>query len=244
MLEFLTDEVKVGFRDALLGWFSVNGRYFPWRETRDPYHILVVEKLLQQTSVRNSMVSIYTHLINDYPTPRELSGANIQDIREIILPLGLHYRANDLVLLGKDLVEKFDSKVPTTLNELLSIYGVGDYSARAVLSFAYGQDVPVVDTNVARILFRVFRIDRKFPVNPARSKYLINLASNLLPSGLSREFNWAIIDLGAIVCKSTKPNCTLSRLLKNSKTGLEAADLLSRSMDEAIEHIRALKGWK
>ena len=207
MLGFPNDEVKNQFQDALLNWFASNGRHFPWRETRDPYAVLVIEKLLQQTSVRDSVVSIYKSLLKSYPSPIELAEANLQDIQDLIQPLGLHYRAYDLVSLAKDLKEKYDGKVPTTLRELLSIYGVGDYSARAVLSFAFGKDVPVVDTNVARVLFRVFEINRKFPANPARSKFLLDLAFNLLPLGRSREFNWGIIDLGAIVCKPQKPIC-------------------------------------
>lgn len=198
---------KSDFSQKLLTWFETNGRDFPWRHTRNPYEILVAEKLLQQTSVRGSLIEAYRFLLHKFPTPDTLSLASVSDIRLIIQPLGLLYRANDLILMAQDIVQRFNGEVPTSLEDLLSIYGIGDYSARAVLSFAYELDYAVVDTNVARIIYRVFHIEEKFPSNPARSRKLIDLAQNHLPKGYSKEFNWALIDLGAQLCLSKKTYC-------------------------------------
>ncbi len=198
---------KTKFSQPLLKWFKTNRREFPWRNTNDPYKVLLAEKLLQQTSVRKDLIDLYLYLISEYPTPADLSVADIQSLTEKIYPLGLHYRARDLVLMAKDIQEKFDGRVPDNLNSLLSIYGVGDYSARAVLSFAYNQTIPVVDTNVARILYRVFAVPGKFPQNPARNRKMLEIAGQLVSPNTAKEFNWAMIDLGALVCLPSKPLC-------------------------------------
>jgi A/G-specific adenine glycosylase len=221
MVEKIPAAIILSFQSLLLKWFSESGRWFPWRDTRNPYAILLAEKLLQQTSVKSILVDIYTQLLNEFPSPEELSHADVESLREKIRPLGLPYRAKDLVILARDLEDRFGGNVPKTLNDLLSIYGVGDYSARAVMSFAYGFDMAVVDTNVARVLFRVFELKSKFPANPARNRDLIEIASGLLQKGKSREFNWAMIDLGAQICKPAKPdclNCPLNSICIYSKT--------------------------
>jgi A/G-specific adenine glycosylase len=110
-------------------------------------------------------------------------------------------------LMAREVVGRFKGIIPTDLNELLSLHGIGDYSARAVLSFAYNKDIAVVDTNVARILYRVYELPGKFPQNPARSRNFIRLAQSILPTRKSKEFNLAIIDLGALICLPRKPLC-------------------------------------
>ena len=196
------------FPEYLIQWFRAEGRDFPWRNTNDAYKVLLAEKLLQQTSVRESLINSYRVILDRYPTPANLAAALIDELTVLIKPLGLFYRAKDLVLMAKDINEKFDGVVPSDLQQLLSLYGVGDYSARAVMSFAYGKDIAVVDTNVARILYRIFGIEGKFPQNPARSRKLINLATDLIPIGSSKEFNLGMIDLGALICLPRKPLCT------------------------------------
>ena len=198
---------KKDFASAMLSWFVGAGRQFPWRQTRRAYRVLLAEKLLQQTSVRRGVVDAYNELVHAYPDPEQLTAADPRALAKLFRPLGLSYRAKDLVRMARDVVSRFDGRIPRQLTALLSLYGVGDYSARAILSFAYGQDVPVVDTNVGRILYRAFGIPGKFPQNPARSRRLTSLAGRLLPAGKSREFNWAMIDLGALVCLPKNPLC-------------------------------------
>jgi len=201
------DDLIINLQNSLLCWFEKHGRKLPWRESIDPYAMLVVEKLLQQTSVRPDVIEAYGQILLKFPDPHSLAQAEFDDLRKLIEPLGFHYRAKELVLMARDIEEKYQGIVPNDLPALLSIFGVGDYSARAVLSFAYDQDIPVVDTNVARILFRVFALPGKMPANPARKKSLIELMGSLIPPGNSRSFNWGMIDLGSMVCKSSKPDC-------------------------------------
>lgn len=195
------------FQESLLEWFRKNGREYPWRKTRDPYSILILEKLLQQTSVRSSIVDIYSFLLQKYPTVHELALAEVDQIRALIKPLGLHYRANDYIHMAQEIRDRFGGIIPTDLQSLLSIYGIGDYTARAILCFAYLQDVPVVDTNIARILIRVLDIPGKPPTNPSRNRNLIDIMEELIPIGNAQHFNWGLIDLGAFICKSTNPRC-------------------------------------
>ena len=191
----------------LLRWFRACGRRLAWRDTRDPYAVLLAEKLLQQTAVREGLVRAYAGLLAVYPTPAALAEGDVDRIRAIIRPLGLHYRAAELVALGQALCERHAGRVPRDLESLLALPGVGHYSARAVLCYALGEQVAVVDTNVARVLYRLFGLTGAFPSNPARKRSLIELATTLLPQGKARELSWAMIDLGALVCRASRPDC-------------------------------------
>ena len=191
----------------LIDWFRQFGRDFPWRKSSNPFHVLIAEKLLQQTSVRNEVIEAYLFVTENFPTPQALADANLAILKMHIQPLGLHYRAAELIRMSSELIEKYGGQVPDNQKDLLSIYGIGHYSARAVLSFAFNKDVAVVDTNVARILYRVFDISGKFPPNPARSSRLTSLVQELLPAGKSKAFNWAMLDHGALICLPRHPIC-------------------------------------
>ena len=202
-----TEENKTAFQDALLAWYERHRRRFPWRRRSDPYAILIAEKLLQQTAARAVVVHAYQQVLKKYPTPRHLAEARVLDLEELIRPLGFLYRAKELQTLGQTLVARHRGKVPHTLKELMALPGVGDYAARAVLSFAYGENVPIVDTNVARFLYRVYGIEGRMPSNPARKKSLIELAATLVPLGRSKKWNLAVLDLCAAICTPAKPKC-------------------------------------
>lgn len=195
------------FQADLLTWFDSWARKYPWRKTKNAFHILIAEKLLQQTRATDAVVNAYTTLISKYPQPDQLADANLREIRKIVKPLGLSFRAKQLILMSKDLLEKHNGRVPQDYNELMSLTGVGEYSARAVLSFAFDKDYAVIDINVGRLLFRLFNIKKEFPANPSRKRYLVELAQSILPYGKSRDFNFAILDLCALVCKHPRPDC-------------------------------------
>ena len=203
----------------LLSWFEISGRSFPWRNTNDPYKILVAEKLLQQTSVRPDPIKAYEDLIGRYPTNKHLAAANVEVLHKFIQSLGLHYRATELVKLAQVIQERHSGVIPSDLEHLMQLPGVGDYISRALLCFAFCIDVPVVDTNVARILYRLFGIQGKFPQNPSRNKILLNLAASMIPNGMSRNFNLALLDLGALVCQSKEPICGDCPLLSTCMYG-------------------------
>lgn len=194
-------------QQKLLAWFAVHGRDFPWRRTNDPYQTLIAEKLLQQTAAGEHVRAAYINLIESYPTLEKLARASVEDLRRIILSLGFTYRADELPRLAQAILTESSGRVPDTLIGLLALPGVGDYAARAVLSFAHGQDVPIVDTNIARLLYRMYGIDEPLPNNPARSKRLLKMAAAIIPAGKSREFNLASLDLCSAVCTSRQPKC-------------------------------------
>lgn len=191
----------------MLDWFAKNQRSFPWRETRDPYQVLLAEKLLQQTAANEKVVAAYNEIVASYPDITSLANASSQKLKSIITPLGFAYRAEELPRLAKSILNHDHATLPNELEGLLALPGVGDYSARAVLAFAYGNDVPIVDTNVARFLYRLYGITEPLPSNPARSKKLISMAQALVPSGKARDFNLALLDLCATVCIARKPSC-------------------------------------
>src|SRR5947209_6395246 len=137
----------------LLVWANKNKRRFPWRSRIGAYRILVAEKLLQQTAARENVARAYQELTAYCPNSKRLAKADIGKLAKIIKPLGFSYRAKELKALGKAVVVNYKGRIPRNLKSLLSLPGVGDYAARAVLSFAFAEDVPIVDTNVARFLF-------------------------------------------------------------------------------------------
>lgn len=200
-------ENKTKLQKDILDWYANNRRDFPWRNTNNPFEVLLAEKLLQQTKARDTVVSIYTALLTRYPTAQDLMKADVENLREIIQPLGLDYRAVEIKDMATEIVEIHNGIIPSNLDNLLKLTGVGDYSARAVLSFAYNQNISIVDTNVARFLHRLCGIKESLPANPARKKYLRHLATQLLPEDASRDFNLAVLDLCALICTPRNPKC-------------------------------------
>jgi len=192
---------------SLLKWFEKNGRSFPWRTRRSFLRVLIAEKLLQQTAANNLVIKAFNELTQEYPDCESLSTADYRAIRRTIAPLGFPYRAKELVALGRTLRDKHGRKKPQTERELMALPGVGDYTTRAVLSFSYGKDIAVVDTNVARFLRRYFGLKLPALSNPARNDQLKAISDALVPPGQSAEFNWAVLDLCSIHCKAHTPVC-------------------------------------
>jgi DNA (cytosine-5)-methyltransferase 1 len=211
-------------QDKVLAWFERHHRSFPWRGTRSPYRILVAEKLLQQTAATERVVVAYQEIIEHHPTVESMAQARLGEMRQLIRPLGFLYRAGELRELARAILNDHGGTVPSNLPDLVALPGVGDYSARAVLSFACGQDVPVVDTNVARFLYRIYGIQDRIPSNPARSRRLIQMADALIPQGKSRAFNFAILDLCSSVCKPHRPNCFECPIQSHCAHGAKAAN--------------------
>jgi len=206
---FLSQNEITELQNILLDWFRDNSRNFPWRKSSNPFHILIAEKLLQQTFVGDKVVNAYLLIVTKYPNPKTLSNARIEELHQIVAPLGLNYRAQEMINLASAIDSQFSGNLPDEYKSLMKLPGVGEYIARAVLSFGYNQNIAIVDTNVARVLFRVFGIGLPIPANPARKKYLIDLATSLIPEGKSREFNFAILDFSAKICKPKNPACQI-----------------------------------
>jgi A/G-specific adenine glycosylase len=188
----------------LLAWFRRNGRDLPWRRTRDPYHIIVSEFMLQQTQVTR-VEQYYGKFLLQYPTIRDLAVAAPAQVRESWQGLGYYRRATNLHRLAQSVVQERDGMMPDTVAELERLPGVGRYTAGAVASFAFEHAEPAVDTNVGRVIRRAFFSPRA----RATEKRVWGLARILVPrkGNPAWTFNQAIMELGAVVCTARIARC-------------------------------------
>jgi A/G-specific adenine glycosylase len=193
------------FRSEVLRWYDREGRDLPWRHTRDPYCILVSEIMLHQTQV-NRVLSKYREWISVYPTFEALAIAPLKEIQEMWRPLGYNYRPKRLHHIARKVVKEYGGKLPNTLKKLEEFNGVGRYTAGAILSFAFHKDAPIVDTNVRRVIKRVFGIRGNLFRTPIKNR-IWYLAKVMIPPGKGYIFNQALIDFGALVCTACKPVC-------------------------------------
>lgn len=195
------------FRRALLTWYGIHGRDLPWRKTSDPYHILVSEIMLQQTQV-DRVLPKYAEWLEKYPSFEVLASARIKDVTTTWRPLGYNIRPRRLHAIAREAVERYDGQLPSDEETLLSFKGIGAYTAGAIRSFAFGQRAAILDTNVARVLFRVF-VGRGDPKAHAMRKHLWAISDVLVPRKRVFDFNQALMDLGATVCSARKPQCAV-----------------------------------
>lgn len=198
------------FRRRLLAWYRKHGRDLPWRETRDPYRILVSEIMLQQTQV-DRVLPKYLEWLDKYPTFDALAAAPLADVTRTWYPLGYNVRPRRLHAIAREAVERYGGTLPADGETLRSFQGIGDYTAGAVLSFAFGQRAPILDTNVARVLFRVF-VGRGEPRSHAMKRRLWAISGAVLPIRHVFDFNQALMDFGATVCVARKPKCLVCPL--------------------------------
>src|SRR2546421_874071 len=195
------------FRRALLTWYRRNGRDLPWRNTDDPYHILVSEVMLQQTQV-DRVLPKYHEWLAKYPSFEALALAPEDAVAETWRPLGYNIRPRRLQAIARESVARFGGALPSDEETLLSFKGIGAYTAGAIRSFAFRQRAAILDTNVARVLFRVF-VRRGDPKAHAMKKHLWAISDCVVPHKHVFDFNQALMDLGATVCVARKPKCEL-----------------------------------
>lgn len=191
----------------LLQWHRPLLREMPWRDTHDPYRIWVSEVMLHQTQAR-TVVPYFQRFLLSFPDVKSLSAASLDDVLKLWQGLGYYARARNLHAAARLIVEKHGGVIPATRRDLQALPGVGPYTVGAILSVAYGQDEPVVDGNVVRVLCRVFNITGD-PTRASVRRSLWQLAGQLLPPGRAGDFNQALMDLGAIVCTPRSPKCEL-----------------------------------
>lgn len=198
-------DAQIGrLRSAVLSWFAANGRDFPWRQTSDPFHILVAEFLLRQTQAAR-LAGPYMEFIRRYPSARSLAKADVDELRRWFKPLGLVKRADCLIQTAQILVDNHGGKVPNDLKTLMALPGVGIYSARAVLCLAFGAPFPMIDEGSGRVLRRVLGI---IPKGPAYSdSQLLQTTEAILPKTSGKEFNLSLIDIAAAYCHTRDYAC-------------------------------------
>ena len=210
---------------SVVSWFRTNGREFPWRDTRNPFHILIAEVLLRQTQAAR-VVGPYTHLVTTFPDPASLAEADVKALRQWFRPIGLVRRADRLVECARHLMRDYEGQVPQDLHNLRSLPGIGRYSARAILCMAFDDSMPMIDEGSGRVLRRVLG----FPgAGPAYSDTrLADSANRLVPSRHAREFNLGLIDIGSAYCRPKKPDCPKCPLLRDCSVGFSEARILKR----------------
>ena len=200
-------QTAASFYQPLLRWFSRHKRDLPWRsEPRDPYHVWLAEVMLQQTQVA-TVIPYYERWLQRFPTLQSLADAPLDDVLKLWEGLGYYSRARNLHHAAQVVMRDFNGQIPSTLEGLLKLPGVGRYTAGAIASLAFHLDAPILDGNVIRVLTRVFAIstDVKEPATIAR---LWQISESLLPRGRAGLFNEALMDLGATICVPHVPRCT------------------------------------
>ena len=198
------DVNRIDFAKNLLNWWTKNKRDFPWRSSKDPYKILVAEVLLHRTRAEQ-VVPVYLNFISLFPTVSALSKAQLRQVKDVVYELGLHWRTEFLYDMASEIMCRFEGKIPQNKDELKSLPGVSDYIASAFRCFAFNSPDPLLDVNIVRILGRVFGL--KISDSSRRSSHLKILYETTGSKDNPRNFAFAMIDLGALVCLPSKPLC-------------------------------------
>ena len=198
-------ETRRRFRRAILGWYRRNGRDLPWRRTSNPYHILVSEVMLQQTQV-DRVVPKYHEWLDKYPSLEALASASEEEVSRTWRPLGYNIRPRRLHAIARESVARYGGQLPSDQETLLSFKGIGAYTAGAIRSFAFRERAAIVDTNVARVIFRMF-VRRGDPKGHAMRKHLWAVSEALVPRKPVFDFHQALMDLGATICVARRPKC-------------------------------------
>jgi A/G-specific adenine glycosylase len=196
---------KRKFRERLLKWYAQHGRDLPWRKTAVPYEILVSEIILQQTQV-DRVLPKYQEWLAKYPTMEDLAEAPLSDVKKTWYPLGYNIRPVRLHSIARESVVRYGGTLPRDPERLLAFKGIGRYTAGAIRAFAFREDAPILDTNVMRVLHRVFvgKGDAK-----RQKTALWGLSEAMIPRGKGYDFNQALMDFGAMVCIARDPYCLL-----------------------------------
>jgi A/G-specific adenine glycosylase len=200
-----TPEQLARVHHLLLEWYAHEQRPLPWRATSDPYAILVSEIMLQQTQVER-VIPKYHEFLSRFPTVADLAAAPTAAVISTWVPLGYNQRAVRLQAIARQVVSDYQGRIPDSVEELLKLKGIGRYTAGAIACFAYHRQVATVDTNIRRVLHRLF-IGLEHPEPRLSDAETLTLAEQVLPPGRAYEWNQALMDLGAMICTSASPQC-------------------------------------
>jgi A/G-specific adenine glycosylase len=192
------------FRRRIISWYKKNGRFYPWRKEKDPFKVLVAEMMLRRTKA-DQVVPVYEKFCREFPDVDTLARAKQEAVEKILHPLGLKWRVPAFIMMAREVVEKYHSRIPDNREELISLPGVGDYVAGAVLSIAYGKNEWLVDSNIVRIFKRYFGI--KTSKEGRRDKHVIEMAKIYVSGKDPGRATMGILDITALICKPRKPEC-------------------------------------
>ncbi len=191
-------------QNQLLNWFENNKRDLPFRKNKNPYNIWISEIMLQQTQV-DTVIPYYNRFMEKYPTLDDLAKATEEDVFKLWEGLGYYSRAKNILKCAKQIKEEHGGKFPIEYKEVLSLSGIGPYTAGAVLSISYDMKYPAVDGNVMRVMARVYNIEAD--ISDAKTRKIFETkVSDIIPDEAG-DFNQALMELGALICKPKNPNC-------------------------------------
>jgi A/G-specific adenine glycosylase len=193
------------FADKIISWYAENGRRLPWRGIDNPYYIWLSEIILQQTRIEQGR-SYYEHFVTQYPTVRDLAEASEEQVLKSWQGLGYYSRARNLHEAAKYVAFELDGKFPSTYEDILSLKGVGRYTAAAIASFAFGLPYPVIDGNVYRLVARLYRIATPVGTDQAYREFEKKLLY-LIDKERPGVFNQAMMDFGSLYCKPVGCDC-------------------------------------
>ncbi len=191
-------------QQALLDWFAVHRRPLPWREHYTPYSTWIAEVMMQQTQMERG-VAYYRRWMERFPDAAAVAEASEDELLKAWEGLGYYRRARNIQAAARVIMTKYRGRFPSSPEALRSLPGIGPYTAGAIASTAFNRPVACVDGNVERVLSRIFDIDTPVKTEPAKSR-ILELATRLIPEGRARDFNQALMELGALVCRR-KPLC-------------------------------------
>ena len=206
-IEALKEFNVSGFQTDLIEWFAREQRSLPWRENQDPYKVWVSEIMLQQTRV-DTVIPFYNRFIEWFPTLHDLADADEEKILKAWEGLGYYSRVRNLQSAVREVKEKYGGIVPDQPDEIISLKGIGPYTAGAILSIAYGKPEPAVDGNVMRVLSRILLIEEDIAV-PKTRKTFEKAVRSIISHDNPSYFNQALMELGALICTPGNPACML-----------------------------------
>ena len=233
-------DTRSQIHDRLLAWYATCGRAtLPWRHTRDPYAILVAEVMLQQTQVERVLPKYHAFLAR-FPTLAALAEASTADVIKAWAGLGYNLRAVRLQTIARQAIERYGGALPNTLDGLLALAGIGRYTAGAVACFAFGLPVATVDTNIRRVLWRLFRgvEPAVWPSGTRAARDALALAEWALPADRAYDWQQALMDLGATVCLGRRPLCERCPLTGCCAAYAETARTALFPSGEALARLR------
>lgn len=199
------------FRTKLLRWFNRNGRRYPWRETDDPFKVLIAELMLRRTKA-DQVKPVYEQFFKEFPDVEAVAESKKQDIEKLLYPLGLKWRTSAFRLVAREIKEKYHCGIPDKREDLEKLPGVGEYVAGAVLSLGHGKKEWIVDSNIVRVFKRYFGI--RTTRDGRRDRHVIEMAKLYVSCRNPRKANLAILDFTALVCTPRNPACKKCPLKK------------------------------
>lgn len=205
-------------RERLRDWDFQYRRVFPWRTTKNPFHLMMAELMLRRTQARQ-VVAIYNVFVTKYANAQALADAPEEEVRQVLFSLGLAWRVPAFQQIARRLAEERDGQVPASYEMLMALPGVGDYVASAVCCFAFRQAVPIIDTNTVRVAGRLFGIPTH--AESRRRKPIRAVLERLLDREYPRKYNFAMLDLAALLCTPFNPQCARCPLVSCCVTGQE-----------------------